>query len=1369
MKKIDHFCVMISFLIVAMVFGDLTPLHAQRASAEFLSSIKPTSLETGQEVKDGIQNVTYKDDILYAINVWAGIQVVDVSDREKPKEIGKYSNEHRAHNLYIDDRYGYLSDELAGVHILDISNPAVITKVAGIETEGNAFWVVAEFPYVYVAEEEKGVTIYDIANPDSPIKTGNYDTPGWAWELILRDNILYVSDKSGGLQILDVTDKSNPKRIGQYTGPKNARSISLENNYLYLANGAECICVIDINNPKFPTLIKRMSVEGYIVDVFPSGKNLFIANETKMRMEIIDVSSLPELKPGGSYQAEDKIYGLWKDDVYVFVAANSQSLILRYNSPPRIAAIPDTVLNEQQIITITAQAYDPDGDILYYEIENMPEGAVFDTLKGTLSWTPTFEQSGLYSDVTIRVIEYTDSRLTDEKKFSITVNHVNRHPSLPEVDDQIVKENEVLTITVLEGLDEDKEDTGKLLYSVENLPEGAVFDAQKRVLTWAPTFVQSGTYVLDFVISDQAGGFDRDASTITVHHVDRKPVLQAVENKTVKENVALEFVVTGSDPDEEDQNAISFEIIGLPEGASFDPATQKFKWIPDYENSGVYENLLIVMRAGNMSDSTTVNVTVNHVNRLPVIEDVQAQVVDENTSLTFVVSGSDPDIEDDEKLKFSASNLPEGAKFNPDSLKFTWTPSYEQSGVHENIVFVITDPSGENHSKTMQITVNHVNRPPVLSEAPPRTVNENIPLTLDLQGLDPDAEDQNSLQYSANQLPPGAILDGTQFTWTPTFDQSGEYTIEFSLSDGNLSDMKPVTFVVVHVNRPPVLEPIEAQVVDENKPFEIKITGNDPDTEDTGKWVLSAGQLPEGSVFNSETSTITWTPTHEQSGNYTLVVTNTDPQGQTAKKEIALTVNHINRTPALNPIEAHTAEENMPINIVIAAGEDPDVEDAQKLVYAAENLPDGATFDAITRNFNWTPTYEQSGTYQISISLSDDEFTVKQNLALTITHVNRAPTIEEFSAKTTDENSPFTISIVVADPDKEDEGKLQTTASDLPQGMTFNAANGDLSWTPAFDQAGPYPNIMINVKDPAGLEASRTLSVTVNNVNRPPSLAGAVDQTTTENSPVSVTLQGTDPDQEDEGKLKYSAQNLPDGATIDPASGTLNWTPGYTQAGSYSITASVADAEGLTAETTISITITDVNRLPQLQPVGAKTIKEDENLSFSLSATDEDTDNELTYSIDNLPDGASLDASNGSFSWTPEFDRAGNYSLSAKVSDGQAESSTTISITVTDVNRTPEISGGGSTTITVGETATLGFSATDPDGDNLTFESNDLPDGASLNAGSGNFSWAPSDDQTGDFSFTVQVTDGKDSAETTGRVTVNPKPEPPPADQPPQN
>ena len=112
------------------------------------------------------------------------------------------------------------------------------------------------------------------------------------------------------------------------------------------------------------------------------------------------------------------------------------------------------------------------------------------------------------------------------------------------------------------------------------------------------------------------------------------------------------------------------------------------------------------MTAGKLSDSTKFDLTVNHINRPPEMNLIAAQKVEENKKLEFSVSGFDGDSEDAEKLTYTAMNLPEGAVFNPDSLSFSWTPSFEQSGDYENPTFIVTDPAGLSDSQTVKISVS---------------------------------------------------------------------------------------------------------------------------------------------------------------------------------------------------------------------------------------------------------------------------------------------------------------------------------------------------------------------------------------------------------------------------------------------------------------------------------------------------------------------------------------------------------------------------------------------------------------------------------------------------------------------------------------
>jgi hypothetical protein len=94
------------------------------------------------------------------------------------------------------------------------------------------------------------------------------------------------------------------------------------------------------------------------------------------------------------------------------------------------------------------------------------------------------------------------------------------------------------------------------------------------------------------------------------------------------------------------------------------------------------------------------------------------------------------------------------------------------------------------------------------------------------------------------------------------------------------------------------------------------------------------------------------------------------------------------------------------------------------------------------------------------------------------------------------------------------------------------------------------------------------------------------------------------------------------------------------------------------------------NQAPVLTPIENQTIKENELLQFTISATDVDNDS-LSFSVQNLPTGASfIDNQDNTaiFSWTPTYTQAGVYSdIQFEVTDGELTDTQTITITVIDV------------------------------------------------------------------------------------------------------
>ncbi len=150
--------------------------------------------------------------------------------------------------------------------------------------------------------------------------------------------------------------------------------------------------------------------------------------------------------------------------------------------------------------------------------------------------------------------------------------------------------------------------------------------------------------------------------------------------------------------DDSSEETIGFEAVSgqpnpLPDGASFDANTRTFIWTPTYQQSGTYPGIRFTVTEDTeeeRSDSEDVTITVRNVNRPPVLDSIGDKIVNEMELLEFTISASDPE---GDELIYAASNLPVGAIFDTDTQTFSWIPTYQQSGVYQNVHFEVGDRS----------------------------------------------------------------------------------------------------------------------------------------------------------------------------------------------------------------------------------------------------------------------------------------------------------------------------------------------------------------------------------------------------------------------------------------------------------------------------------------------------------------------------------------------------------------------------------------------------------------------------------------------------------------------------------------------------
>ncbi len=731
-------------------------------------------------------------------------------------------------------------------------------------------------------------------------------------------------------------------------------------------------------------------------------------------------------------------------------------------------------------------------------------------------------------------------------------------------------------------------------------------------------------------------------------------------------------------------------------------------------------------------------------NIAPVFDPVADQTVAEGDLLTFNVSATDAD---DTDLTYSASGLPAGADFTGQT--FTWTPDYDQAGPY-TVAFTVTDPIGATDDLIVNITVTNTNRPPVFTaEMPNSTVAEGDTLTFTYAATDPDGD---PLTFSLVNPPANASIDANTgvFTFTPDYDQEGSYDIVVQVTDGDLTTTSTTSVVVVtNTNRPPFFTAeMPNSTVAEGDTLTFTYAATDPDGDPL---TFSLVNPPANASIDANTGVFTFTPDYDQEGSYDIVVQVTDGDLTTTSTTSVVVVTNTNRPPVFTAeMPDTTVAEGDTLTFTYAAT-DPD---GDALTFSLVNPLPNASIDANTGVFTFTPDYDQEGSYDIVVQVTDGDLTTTSTTSVVVvTNTNRAPFFTaELNDTTIAEGQLLEFTYQAEDPDGD---PLTYALIEKPDGADIDPATGVLTWTPGYDQEGTH-NIAATVTDGEFIDTSRTSIVVVTHTNQAPQFTAELNDTTiNEGQTLTFTYEVVDPD--GDTTLVFSLLEAPAGAEIDSLTGVFTWTPTYDQAGQHNLIVMVSDGTDADTSRTTVITVIHVNRPPVfVNFLKTVTINEGEAFTHTYEANDPDGDS-VTMALVSKPVGSNFDVNTGIFTWTPTFEQSGIYKLVLTITDGEFTVKDSTLITVKNVNRPPEFTVTmPDTTITGGvDTLIFAYQATDPDGQTIKYLLVSPPQGAKIDQNTGVFTWAPP--VTGvDYSVNIIAiaSDGTDAVRDTTVVNV---------------
>jgi PKD repeat protein len=404
---------------------------------------------------------------------------------------------------------------------------------------------------------------------------------------------------------------------------------------------------------------------------------------------------------------------------------------------------------------------------------------------------------------------------------------------------------------------------------------------------------------------------------------------------------------------------------------------------------------------------------------------------------------------------------------------------------------------------------------------------------------------------------------------------------------------------------------------------------------------------------------------------------------------------------------------------------------------------------------------EPVGTSSASVSASDGTLSDTKSFTITVTATNRAPVLAQPANMTVNEGATADQTLNATDADGNPltfslvSGPAYATVTTTTAGT--GTATGNIHLAPGFSDAGTA-SASVRASD-GSLSDTKSLTITVNNVNRAPVLTQPSDMTVNEGATADQTLTAVDPDGD---ALTFSKVSGPAFETVTGSN--VHLAPGFSDAGTYSSTVSVSDGS-LTDSKTFSITVNNVDRAPALAAIPNQTVAEGATADQAVTATDADGDViTLTGSLPafaTLTGGPSAGTVNGNIHIAPGFGDAGTYAASVTASSGTPVQTATrnFTITVTGTNRPPVLVQPSDMTVDEGTTADQVLTASDPDGDALTFSKVSGPlylTVTTTDATHGNAHLAPGFSDAGSANATVRATDtGGLTSDKSFTITVN--------------
>ena len=616
-------------------------------------------------------------------------------------------------------------------------------------------------------------------------------------------------------------------------------------------------------------------------------------------------------------------------------------------------------------------------------------------------------------------------------------------------------------------------------------------------------------------------------------------------------------------------------------------------------------------------------------------------------------------------------------------------------------------------------------------------------------------------------------------------NRDNEYLFTVQASDDRYYGTMDVTVTVTPVNEPPTITTTSTSATTmrqaENRTSRLyTYRATDPETSAI-TWSVSGTHArfftisERGELFFSETSPPDFenplgSGTDGQEYQVTVQASDDSIPANTASLPVTVTITDVNEGPEITRIGnlQGSVPENQARETELARYSAADPEDTGATITRwSTSGRDGGDFVISEQGelrFRNSPDFERpadsdrDNVYEVTIRASDGRYTgtLEETQVVTVTNVNEEPVITTRSRTefTQRENTASVLYTYRAtDPDSNDVIRWSVEGAD---GGDFAIFGGVLTFRRLPDYEIPVDSngdnlyeIAVVASDLQGARDTVDAAITITEVNEGPKVSGTTAFTVVEGQDL-LGASFSASDQEGDEVTRWSLSGSDGGDFEISEFGVLTFRnlPDYDRPADsnrdneYLVSVRAYDSGNRYGSLDLTVTVTDVNEeAPVVTGRTSLSFRENtttETRLYTFRATDSDRNTSFIWSVEG-DDGGDFAIDEGvlTFRSPPDYEQPADsdsdnvYEIAVVASDGSNRGELPVTVTVTEINEGPELSGTGTYTIpeTQDNLVNATFTAVDPEGDTVT-------------------SWRLAGADGGDFTIT-------DSSEQTGRNTAD--------------